>query len=314
MLPPSADGGRVDFRRRPLFFLRYALGGAIVARMSNMDNAALVLEGGGMRGVWTAGVLDCFLENGVDFNYAIGTSAGASNGLSYASRQAGRARFCNIDALKQHNYIGAKFVFTQRCVMDFNYLFGELPKKVYPFDFAQYLKFGRFILVATDCLTGKPAYFDTPQTPEKLLAACRASCSMPLACPICWVGGRPYLDGGIVDAVPFEKAQADGRRKLVVLLTRREGYRKVENWRYFSLYYLKYPKLKRALLRKALRYNIALKRLEDMQKRGEAFVLRPTFYRENRLNSDTEELARLYENGRKVAKSSLSALREYLEK
>ncbi len=282
--------------------------------MLNMDDAALVLEGGGMRGVWTAGALDCFLENGVDFNYAIGTSAGASNGLSYASGQAGRARFCNIDALKQHNYIGAKFIFTQRCVMDFDYLFGDLPKKVYPFDFSQYLKFGKFILVATDCLTGKPAYFDTPQTPEKLLAACRASCSMPLVCPICRIDGNPYLDGGITDAVPFEKARADGRRKLVILLTRRKGYIKTENWRYLSLYYLKYPNLRRALLRKAPRYNTAIKTIDDMQKRGEAFVLRPTFYSENRLNSDTEELARLYENGYTVAKSSLAALRKYLEK
>ncbi len=131
----------------------------------------LVLEGGGMRGVFTAGVLDCLLDEKIYFPRVIGVSAGSSNGLSYASRQRGRARFCNIDALANRKYIGLKYLFTNRCIMDYDYLFGELPRRVYPYDFDAYLKSGDFELVATNCRTGKPDYLEKPKTFAATLAA-----------------------------------------------------------------------------------------------------------------------------------------------
>ena len=294
------------------FFLRVDGGGAIVAGMAKIDKAALVLEGGGMRGVFTAGVLDEFLRRGLAFNYAIGTSAGASNGLSYASRQAGRARYCNIDALRKRNYIGAKFLLTQRCIMDFDYLFGELPLREYPFDFDRYLESGRFILTATDCRSGQARYFDTPKTPAALLAACRASCSMPLVCPMCRIGGREYLDGGIVDAIPFKKAIADGREKIVAVLTRKAGYRKVENWKYISLIYYNYPNLRRALMQKAQRYNDDMAELEGLERAGRAVVLRPTYAFASRLTSDKTELERLYFNGVRQAQKHFEKIEKFL--
>ncbi|MBO5254916.1 MAG: patatin-like phospholipase family protein, partial [Opitutales bacterium] len=148
-----------------------------------MQNIALVLEGGGMRGVFTAGILDSFLKHEIFFNYVVATSAGTSNGLSYASRQMGRAHYCNIETLRKYNYIGVKFLLSQRCIMDYKYLYGYLPLVEKPFDFQSYLKSGRFVLTTTSCQTGEAVYFDTPQTEDLLLDVCKASCSMPLFCP-----------------------------------------------------------------------------------------------------------------------------------
>ena len=114
----------------------------------------LVLEGGGMRGVFTSGVLDCFMDNNLYFPYTIGVSAGSSNGLSYTAHQRGRAKYCNIGAFEHHNYIGLKYLFTQGCIMDYDFLFGELPLELYPFDFDSYFKGGQMTIVATNCLTG----------------------------------------------------------------------------------------------------------------------------------------------------------------
>ena len=118
-------------------------------------NIGLVLEGGGMRGVFTAGVTDCFLDNKIFFPYVIGVSAGASNGLSYASRQRGRARKCDIEILSERNYIGLKYLITSGCIMDYDFLFDELPKKRLPYDMQAYLKSGRYVMVATSCAGDK---------------------------------------------------------------------------------------------------------------------------------------------------------------
>ena len=265
-----------------------------------------------MRGVFTAGVLDVFLRRGLLFNYVAGTSAGTSNGLSYASRQAGRAHYCNIDILKKRSYIGWRFIFTQRCVMDYDFLYGELPKKVYPFDFAQYLKSGRFILTATDCETGEAAYFDTPQNLDDLLAACRASCSMPVFCPIVRIGGRAYLDGGVCDPVPVKKAAADGFEKRVVVLTRPKGYRKNENWNWASWIYFKYPRLRKALAEKSDRYNAVMDWIDAAEKSGEILAIRPTAELPGRLESDSERLENLYQNGVGEAEKILDKIEKYI--
>ena len=269
--------------------------------IEDTKGTALILEGGGMRGVFTAGVLDAFLKRGIFFDYVAGTSAGASNGLSYASRQFGRAKFCNIDVLKLHNYIGLKYLFTQRCVMDFNYLFGDLPMRVCSFDFSAYLKSGRFILTATDCRTGKPAYFDTPKTPKALLAACRASCSMPVVCPMVEIDSRKYLDGGIVDPVPYARALKDGCKKLVIVLTRPRGYRKKPQWQYLGKLFFNYPALREALIKKSAVYNAQMDEIDAMEDSGRAVVIRPKMMFASRLTSDPKLLFSFYSHGIKRA-------------
>ncbi len=279
-----------------------------------MNKIGLVLEGGGMRGVFTSGVTDAFLEHGILFDYVAGTSAGTSNGLSYAARQKGRAHYCNIEALRKYNYIGLKFLFTQGCIMDYKYMFNELPLVEYPFDFQTYLKSGRFILTATDCLTGEAHYFDTPQTEDLLLDVCKASCSMPLFCPIAYVQGRPYLDGGIADAIPISRAQADGYEKCVVVLTRPLGYRKYENWKLLSLFYYKYPNLRKALIKKAELYNKTISKIEELERKGQVFVIRPSMKLTGRLNSNPDELQTLYENGVAEVEKNIANLEKFLGK
>lgn len=270
-----------------------------------LEDCGLILEGGGMRGVFTCGVLDCFMDYGVKFPYAIGVSAGASNGLSYVSQQRGRARFCNIDILRRRHYIGLRYLFTQGCVMDYKFLFGELPLKVCPYDFAAYKKSKtNFLIVATNCQTGKAEYFSKSQTESDLLAKCKASCSLPFVCKKTLVDGKYYLDGGIADPLPIEKAILDGYKKNVVVLTRNYGYRKSEKPPFLPKFvYSDYPKLREAFLTRTRRYNQKMQKIEQLEKSGQITVIRPQNKLViNRLESDPDKLRLLYEEGYVFAK------------
>lgn len=274
-------------------------------------NIGLVLEGGGMRGVFTAGVTDCFLDNKIFFPYVIGVSAGASNGLSYASRQRGRARKCDIEILSERNYIGLRYLITSGCIMDYDFLFDELPKKLMPYDMQAYLKSGRYVMVATSCATGKPVYFDTPRDFDDLLLKCKASCSLPFVCRTVTVEGVPMLDGGISDPLPVERAKEDGYAKRVVVLTRNLGYRKNEKFsRVPPFIYPKFPKLREALSTKNARYNRELAHIEELERAGEIVVIRPKNpLRVNRLERSPKRLDDLYREGYECAESSLATIR-----
>ena len=163
-------------------------------------NTALVLEGGGLRGVFTCGVLDNFMKRGIRFPFTVGVSAGACNGLSYMSGQIGRAKASNIDLMDEHHYIGLKYLFTQRCIMDFRLLFEDFPERIIPYDYDAYFSnTDRFVMVTTDCRTGKAVYFEEKSSSERVMDIVRASSSLPFVCPISYVDGVPMLDGGIAD-------------------------------------------------------------------------------------------------------------------
>ena len=123
--------------------------------MKNCQNTALVLEGGGLRGVFTCGVLDYFMDNGISFPFIVGVSAGACNGLSFMSHQRGRARTSNIDLMEKHQYVGFRYMLTQSCIMDYKLLFEDFPEKIIPYDYKAYFANPtRFVMVTTNCLTG----------------------------------------------------------------------------------------------------------------------------------------------------------------
>ena len=195
-----------------------------------IDNGVgLVLEGGGMRGIFTCGVLDYLMDHGIEFPYAIGVSAGACNGLSYVSRQRGRAKFSNIDMLDKYQYIGFRHLWSQRSILDLELLYRKFPEEILPFDFNEcFANPMRFEMVTTSCATGKPCYFEEKERPERLLAIVKASASLPYVCPITFVDGEPMLDGGIVDSIPILRAIRQGYRKNVVVVTRNKGYRTTE--------------------------------------------------------------------------------------
>ena len=163
---------------------------------TNKSTTALVLEGGGMRGIYTAGVLDCFIDYQLQFPYVIGTSAGATTGISYLSKQKGRSRFCDTDLMRMHTYIGLKPMVGGHGVIDMDFLFETFPDEYYPFDFETYLQSGsRMIMVASNALTGKAVYLEEYANVSRFVDAARASCSLPIMCPMGSVDGIPMVDG-----------------------------------------------------------------------------------------------------------------------
>lgn len=262
----------------------------------------LVLEGGGMRGVFTVGVLDYFMDNNIWFPYTIGVSAGASNGISYASRQRGRSRFSNIELLKIHNYIGMRHLFRGKGYIDLDYLFYEYPDLYYPFDFKTYSESkDRFVMVVSNCITGKAEYIEEKRDPKRLVDVCKASCTLPVLCPITYLDGVPMVDGGVCDAIPIQHAIDEGFKKNVIVLTRNKGYRKSEKDFYLpGFIYKKYPLIREQLKLRYHRYNEVLDLIERLEEEGSAIVIRPGRPLEvGRTGSDINKLKALYDEGYK---------------
>ena len=160
------------------------------------NKSSLILEGGGLRGVFTCGVLDNFMERGIKFPFTIGVSAGACNGLSYMSGQMKRAKYSNIDLLEKYDYVGIKYLFTQRNIMDFKLLFEKFPTEIIPYDYDAYKRSdGRYVMVTTNCITGEANYFEEKHSQKRIMEIVRSSSSLPFVCPIAQVDGVPMLDG-----------------------------------------------------------------------------------------------------------------------
>lgn len=265
----------------------------------------LVLEGGGMRGIFTVGVLDYLMDHQIWFPYTIGVSAGASNGISYASRQRGRSRFSNIDLLEKYNYIGLRHFLRGKGYIDLDFLFYTYPDKYYPFDYEAYARNpGRFVMVTGNCLTGEAMYYEEKRDPDRLLAILRASCSLPVMCPLAQVDGIPMVDGGVCDAIPIRRAQADGYAKNVIILTRPKGYRKEEKDFYLpGFIYRKYPAIRARLKSRYRAYNEVLDYIDGLEKEGKALVIRPGApVRVGRTENNPRKLAALYEEGYAAAR------------
>lgn len=266
--------------------------------------SGLVLEGGGMRGVFTCGVLDSLIERDVRFPYAIGVSAGACNGLSYMSKQLGRAKFSNIDLLDKYHYISFKHLLLRGNIMDFDLLFDEFPNRIIPYDYATLAESKeRFEMVTTDCLTGQACYFEEYRNPERIIDIVKASSSLPFVCPIASVDGRRMLDGGIADSIPIERAMAQGYDNLTVVLTRNMGYRKPDKPSFIPpLFYRRYPALREAIRTRNLRYNKQMELIERLETEGRITVIRPERPIEvGRMERNTERLRRLYDEGYRIA-------------
>lgn len=273
------------------------------------NNTGLVLEGGGLRGVFTCGVLDCFMDNGIRFPFAVGVSAGACNGLSYMSGQRGRAKSSNIDLMDKHHYIGLKYLLTQRNIMDFKLLFEDFPERIIPYDYDAYFSNpARFVMVTTNCLTGKAEYFEEKSSSKRVMDIVRASSSLPFVSPITYVDGVPMLDGGIADSIPVRYALSQGYERLVVILTRNKGYRKQNSeMRAAKVFYRKYPNLQKALSQRNAVYNQTMDLIERLEDEGRITVIRPIRPVEvGRMEKDTAKLTMLYQEGYDIARSLIA--------
>lgn len=263
-------------------------------------NTGLVLEGGGMRGVFTSGVLDAFMKHDLYFRYVVAVSAGACNGMSYISRQPRRARLSNIDFLAKYHYIGLRHLVTQGCIFDRHLLYDKLPNEYIPFDFDTYFRWAEtFEMVTTNCLTGRAEYLKELEDRQRTLDIVRASSSLPYVSKIVTIDDVPMLDGGIVDSIPVMRSMETGHHKNVLILTRNRGYRSKEHDRKTPHFiYKKYPRLRVALSRRVAAYNAQLELVEQLEANGQVVCIRPESPLEvGRMEKDTAKLERLYEEG-----------------
>lgn len=286
--------------------------------MNGKKEAALVLEGGGTRGVFTAGVLDYLMEKEVKFPYVIGVSAGACNAIDYVSKQIGRTKDCTIIQDRKNRYIGTKDALKKGYLFDMDRLFDEYPNRLFPFDFDTYFASDiQCEVVVTNCLTGEAMYLSEKQDKERLLTICRASSSIPLISPVVDVDGIPCVDGGVADSVPLIHSMKLGRQKNVVVLTRNKGYRKKAPGKSRLLYTAalkKYPNLLNALLNRYRNYNRVMELVEKWEEEGHIFVIRPEVEPVSRTEQNVEKLTEFYDHGYQLMKQRMEEMQAYLEK
>lgn len=279
--------------------------------MFQIDNkTGLVLEGGGMRGVFTCGVLDYLMDNKIRFPYTVGVSAGACNGLSYMSHQRGRGKYSNIDLLAKYKYIGIRPLIKHRMLIDQTLLFHRFPDRILPYNYKAYAENpNRFEMVTTDCLTGRACYWEEKYDEGRIIDIVKASSSLPYACPIIPVDGRPMLDGGIVDSIPLLRAFEQGCEKCVVVLTRNRGYRKSVGKVYVPKFiYKEYPRLRVALRNRNKLYNAQLELVERLEDEGKIVVIRPEQpIVVGRMETNVKKLTDLYNQGYACAKKVMES-------
>lgn len=274
--------------------------------MIETTNIGLVLEGGGMRGVFTCGVLDFFMDHQITFPYAIGVSAGACNGLSFISKQRGRAKYSNIDLLAKYRYIGLKHYVKKRNIMDFDLLFHEFPDSIIPYDYDTYFASPtRFEMVTSNYLNGQAAYYEEKKDRSRVIDIAKASSSLPILCPVAYVDDTPMLDGGICDSIPVQRSIGQGYKKNVVVLTRNKGYRKAsKDIKIPSFIYKKYPAMREALGNRNSLYNMQLDLVDELEARGDIFVIRPQKpITVDRIEKNVDKLTDLYNQGYEAGKA-----------
>lgn len=277
----------------------------------------LILEGGGMRGLYTAGILDYFLEQNLHFPYVIGVSAGACHAASYISRQKGRNERVNIGYIQDPRYLSYRNLLKTRSLFGMDFVFNEIPNHLEPFDYDTFYRSDQsYFIGITDCATGKPIYFDAKNsTPESILKALMASSSLPFVSPMVEIEGKILLDGGVVDPIPVRKSISDGNTKHVIVLTRNKEYRKqpFKAKPLAKTFYWKYPKLTQAILERHEVYNETLDFIQELERSGKAFILRPSEpLQVGRLERNPEKLTHLYHLGYEDAANSFKALQHFL--
>lgn len=280
-----------------------------------MYQAGLVLEGGGMKGMYTCGVLDFFMEKDALFSSCYGVSAGACHMCSYLSGQRGRAYHVGIDYLECRDYCSVRSLLRTGDLFNNDFCYDLIPHYLNPYDYEGFRKYeGKAYAVATDIVTGKPEYIRLYDMEEGIQAV-RASSSLPLVSRNVTIDGRKYLDGALSDSIPIRKAEADGNRKNVVILTKAVGYRKERSSMLplIRAAYVRYPKVYELMKNRHISYNETLDYLEEREKRGEVFVIRPQ--KESgigRIEKDKEKLKALYEQGYREARERYEAMTAYL--
>lgn len=278
-------------------------------------SGCIVLEGGGFRGMYTSGVLDCLMEQGINFSCTVGVSAGALNGLNYAAGQIGRSARFNLQYRWDSRYVGVQAYRANHGIIGFDFVLDEYnrfdPLNAEVF----YRQDRRFVAVATSCLTGKAEYFEKGKCRE-LMKAVQASASIPYVSRPVEVEGVPCLDGGCADRVPFQWAVDQGYEKILVVRTRTRDFRAEPNPRASHVakrFYWRYPEFSQVLAETDEIYNRQCDRMEELEAQGRIFYLTPSEVPDVKvLEKDLGKLLSLYQLGYRDAQAQLPALRAYL--
>lgn len=284
-----------------------------------MYHSGLVLEGGGMKGIFTAGVLDFFMDKGLMFSSIYGVSAGACHMCSYLSGQRGRALDISIDYLDTNRYCSMESLLLSGDVFNVDMCYHTIPDYLNPFDNETFMKYeGKAYSVVTNLETGKAEYLrlrDMKADIDKL----RASASLPLAARVVKIDGKPYLDGGVSDAIPVQKAVLDGNRKNVVVMTKEVGFRRKPidpaQLALIKACYVKYPKVAELMENRHIAYNECLDYIERLERKGQIFVIRPQKPSQvGRIERDKRKMKALYREGYVEARQRYDELMRYLER
>ncbi len=284
-----------------------------------LSNVGLVAEGGGMRGAYTAGVLEAFLDHNLSFPYAIGVSAGANTLCSYLSQQKLRNKRLYTYWITDKRFIHWSNLFKEGAYFGMNFLFNDLPETLDPFDFDTFkASKTHFKVGVTNCITGQceylePTHATSLQEADRIL---QASSSLPFISKMVTISGVPYLDGGLTDSIPIKQARADGYSRNVVILTRNADYRKSysKKLHHFARKGFKnYPKLVEAISSRYKNYNETLDYLKALEAENKVFILRPTQpLQVNRFEKDPKKLHLLYHQGYQEAIRNLPHLKNWL--
>lgn len=282
-----------------------------------MENAGLILEGGGMKGVYTAGVLDYFLEKDLMFSTCYGVSAGACCMASYIAKQKKRAYRVMTEYLDDKRYMGLYSLLTTGDLFNATTSYKLIPDYLYPLDEETYNSYeGKAYAVVTNLVTGRPEYMRIKDA-RKEITAIQASASLPLVSRNVMINDTPYLDGGISDSIPIKRSVRDGNKKNVVILTKDKDFvrKPTGNVLLFQLRYAKYPKVAQLMKNRHFEYNDSMEYIKEKEEKGEVFVFRPSKSLPiSRTEKDVDKLKELYELGYADAQASYDKLMEYLRK
>lgn len=283
-----------------------------------MSKKGLVLEGGAMRGLFTCGVLDLFMEKGIEFDGAVGISAGACFGCNLKSRQPGRALRYNLRFAGDKRYCSFRSLFKTGDIYNADFCYHKIPQELDPFDFEALKKNPmEFYMGVTDVETGEAAFPQLVDGCDKDLEWMRASASMPLAAKIVEIDGGKYMDGGIADSIPLQFMQSKGYDRNVVILTQPRNYVKKPNslMPLIRLVYRKYPNFVRAVACRHEMYNAETRYIFEQEKAGNALVICPDApLGISRIEKKGAELQRVYDMGRNIAERRLDEITEFLSK
>jgi len=277
-------------------------------------SVGLVLEGGAMRGMYTAGVLDVFLENDIKVDGIVGVSAGVLFGVNYLSKQKGRVLRYNKRFIKDKRYMSWNSFFKTGNIVSKEFSFYEVPFKLDVFDEETYEKSETdFYATVTNIETGKAEYIKLDNVLEQM-EVLRATSAMPYLSEIIELDGNKYLDGGIADSIPIDKCKELGYEKVIVVLTRPLEYRKKKVKEPITkIKYRQYPNLVKSIHNRYKNYNETIEKIIDMENKKEIFVIRPSkTLKIKRIERDINKLQEMYELGVEDCKDSLSNLKKYI--